>query len=118
MRARSSRTKREAEAWQATVEHELREGTYRDRSVGEVKFAEIAEEWIATRTDIAPSSRHTYRAALDRHVLPKWGRVTVARIGRREIATVAGRADRSLGSTRKRTFTRCSCRTACEELSV
>ena len=87
MRARSFRTKREAEAWQATVEHELREGTYRDRSLGQVSFGEVAEEWLATRTDIAPSSRYIYRVTLDRHVLPKWGLVAVARIRRKDIAT-------------------------------
>ena len=87
MRARSFRTKREAEAWQATVEHELREGTYRDRSLGQVSFGEVAEEWLATRTDIAPSSRYIYRVTLDRRVLPKWGLVPVARIRRKDIAT-------------------------------
>lgn len=86
MRARSFRTKREAEAWQASVEHELREGTYRDRSLGQVSFAEVAEEWLATRTDITPTSRRTYRGALDRHLLPRWGQVAIAGIRRRDVA--------------------------------
>jgi hypothetical protein len=44
MRAKSFRTKRDAEAWQATIEHEIRDGTYRDRTLGQVSFAEVAEE--------------------------------------------------------------------------
>jgi hypothetical protein len=80
MRARSFRTKREAETWQASVEHEIRAGTYRDRTVGQVSFGVVAEEWLATRTDITLSSRRTYRAALDRHVLPQWGPVIIAAI--------------------------------------
>lgn len=87
MRARSFRTKRDAEAWQATIEHEIRDGTYRDRTLGQVSFAEVAEEWLTTRTDIAVSSTRTYRAALDRHVLPQWGPVTIAAIRRKDIAT-------------------------------
>lgn len=86
-KARSFRTKREAEEWQATVEHELREGTYRDRSLGQTTFAVVADEWLATRTDITPSSRYKYRRTLDRDVLPRWGSVSVARIRRAEIAT-------------------------------
>ena len=46
MRARSFRTKRDAEAWQATIEHEIRDGTYRDRTLGQVSFGEVAEEWL------------------------------------------------------------------------
>jgi hypothetical protein len=87
MRARSFPTKREAETWQASVEHEIRAGTYRDRTVGQVSFGVVAEEWLATRTDITLSSRRTYRAALDRHVLPQWGPVIIAAIRRRDIAT-------------------------------
>lgn len=87
MRARSFRTKREAEAWQATIEHELRDGSYRDRSLGQSRFEDVAEEWLATRTDITPSSRRTYRAALDRYLLPRWASVAVAGMRRKEIAT-------------------------------
>ena len=95
MRAKSFRTKREAEAWQATVENELREGSYRDRRLGEVSFEAVAEEWLTTRTDITLSSKRTYRAALDRHILPQWGPVTVAAIRRKDIATwLASLSDR------------------------
>lgn len=87
MRARSFRTKREAEQWQTTVDHELREGVYRDRALGQTTFADVAEEWLATRTDITPTSRYTYRGALNRHLLPRWGAVAVARIRRQDIAT-------------------------------
>lgn len=86
LRSKGFRTKRDAEAWVAAVEHELREGIYRDRSLGQTSFAEVAEEWLATRTDLKPTSRHAYRAALDRYLLPQWGPVPVAHIRRNEIA--------------------------------
>jgi Phage integrase, N-terminal SAM-like domain len=78
MRSRSFRTKREAEDWQASVEHDLREGTYRDRRLGQATLAEVAEEWLPTRTDLRPSSRASYRATLDRDILPQWGTIPVS----------------------------------------
>ncbi len=86
-RSKSFRTKREAEAWQATIEHELRDGTYRDRTLGRDTFAAVAAEWLATRTHIEPSSKRTYRSALDVHLTPEWGDVPVDRITRRDLAS-------------------------------
>ena len=86
IRAKAFRTKREAEAWQATVENELRGGTYRDRTLGEATFAEVAREWLATRSDITRSSRDVYQGELDRHLLPRWGGAPIARIRRGELA--------------------------------
>jgi predicted enzyme related to lactoylglutathione lyase len=54
IRARSFAIEREAEAWQASVEHELRDGTCRDRTLGNATFSEVVEEWLATRTDVKP----------------------------------------------------------------
>jgi integrase len=86
MRSRSFRTKRDAEAWQASVEHDLRDGSYRDPKLGQVTVGFVAEEWLPTRTDLRPSSRQSYRATLDRYVLPRWGTTPVAHVRRQELA--------------------------------
>jgi integrase len=54
-----------------------------------------AKSSLSTRTDITLSARRTYRAALDRHLLPHWGLASVASIRRRDIATwLAGLGER------------------------
>lgn len=85
-KSKSFRTKRDAEAWQATIDHELRDGTYRDRTLGQTSFATVAEEWLAARTDIEPSTRRLYRSALDVHLLPAWGHIPVDRLRRNQLA--------------------------------
>lgn len=49
----------------AKIEHELREGSYRDRRIGQTSFGEVAEEWLAPRTDITLSGRRSFRLLLD-----------------------------------------------------
>ena len=85
-RTKSFATKRQAEAFRSSVEHELRTGTYVDRALGGVAFSEVAREWLLTRVDVTPSSRHTYRSALERHALPRWGEVRLDRITRKALA--------------------------------
>ncbi|WP_017627830.1 tyrosine-type recombinase/integrase [Nocardiopsis chromatogenes] len=78
--------KPDAENKQNEIEAQLRDGTYRDPSAGKVLLNEIAEKWLATRTDIAKSTWWKYRGLLDNHVLPRWGDVPLNAIHNEDVA--------------------------------
>jgi integrase len=84
-KAKSFATKRDAEAWQAKIEQELRGGTYTDRALGRAEFGLVAAEWLTVRTDIERSSVRTYEWALTVHILPAWSDIPVDAIRRHEV---------------------------------
>ncbi|MGR3939639.1 tyrosine-type recombinase/integrase [Streptomyces sp. BRA346] len=45
-----------------------------------MKFAEVAESWLAAQVHLKLSTRNRYRGVLDVHVIPKWGNTRLDRI--------------------------------------
>ena len=82
---RGFKTKRDAEAFAATVEVQKLTGSYIPPSAGRVTFGEIAEQWMAAKVNLSASTAARYRSALDVHILPTFGRVPVARITRKHL---------------------------------
>lgn len=79
-RAKTVARKVDAEAERTRVEARLSDGTYRDPASGRVKFAEVAESWLAAQVHLKLSTRNRYRGVLDVHVIPKWGNTRLDRI--------------------------------------
>jgi integrase len=52
------------------------------------KFAEVAEEWYASKRKLRPWTRKNYRAALDRVLLPRFGKMRLAQITPDQIAVL------------------------------
>ncbi len=76
---RGFRTKREAEAFAATVEVEKMRGEYVPPSLGRITVDELAPDWLERkRADVAPSNYRTLDSAWRTHVQPRWGRVRIA----------------------------------------
>lgn len=72
-------TKRDAEAFAATVEVSKLTGGYISPTLGRITVAELAPEWLARKeSDVAPSNYRTLDSAWRTHVEPKWGRRRVA----------------------------------------
>ncbi|WAL46559.1 phage integrase central domain-containing protein [Rhodococcus pyridinivorans] len=82
---RGFKTKRDAEAFAATVEVQKLTGSYVPPSAGRVTFGEIAEQWMAAKVNLSTSTAARYRSALDVHILPTFGRVPVARVTRKHL---------------------------------
>ncbi|MET8574297.1 tyrosine-type recombinase/integrase [Streptomyces sp. NPDC005012] len=70
----------DAEAERTRMESRLGDGSYRDPAAGRVKFAELAESWLAAQIHLKRSTRNRYQGVLDVHVLPRWGMTPLDRI--------------------------------------
>ncbi|WP_406727034.1 tyrosine-type recombinase/integrase [Streptomyces sp. GD-15H] len=86
LRMKTLARKIDAEAERTKVESRLTDGTYRDPAAARVKFAEVAESWLAAQVHLKRSTRNRYRGVLDVHVIPRWGTTPLDRIRFEEIA--------------------------------
>ena len=76
----------DAEAERTRMESRLNDGSYRDPAAARVKFAEVAESWLAAQLHLKRSTRARYRGVLDVHVIPKWGTTPLDRIHFEDVA--------------------------------
>ncbi|WP_347955450.1 tyrosine-type recombinase/integrase [Gordonia aichiensis] len=75
---RGFRTKRDAEAFAATVEVQKLTGDYIPPALGRITVDEIASDWLARKeSDLKPSSYKPVERAWHNHVQPVWGRKQV-----------------------------------------
>jgi integrase len=78
---RGFKTKRDAEAFAATVEVQKLTGEYIAPVLGKVTVTELAPEWLARKEQAtAPSNYRMIESAWRVHVQPKWGRWQVSAI--------------------------------------
>ncbi|WP_137725735.1 tyrosine-type recombinase/integrase [Prescottella subtropica] len=78
---RGFRTKRDADAFAATVEVEKLTGSYVAPALGRVTVSELAPDWLQRKeSDVAPSNYRTLDSAWRVHVQPRWGDCRIADI--------------------------------------
>ena len=73
-------TKRDADAFAATVEVAKMRGEYVAPSVGRITVGELGTDWLARQTHIKPSSYRTYESGYRLHVVPRWDLVPVSAV--------------------------------------
>lgn len=93
---RGFKTKRDAEAFAATVEVEKLTGSYVAPALGKVTVGELGFEWLARqKAIIKPSAFHSVESAWRVHVEPRWAAKAIADISFSEVqswvAELAGR---------------------------
>ena len=66
-------TKADADAYLSEVQTEIRKQTWVDPHRGEVTFRDYADQWMADRLDLRPTTRSLYRILLDKWLLPHVG---------------------------------------------
>ncbi|MGQ2912121.1 tyrosine-type recombinase/integrase [Aeromicrobium sp.] len=81
------RTKRDAEAFAATIEVAKLTGDYIDPSRSRVTVTDLAVPWLESRTHLKPSTRRTEESAWRVHVEPRWGRTPISRIEHSDVKT-------------------------------
>ena len=78
---RGFKTKREAEAFAATVEVEKMRGEYVPPSLGRITVGELAPDWLARKqVDVKPSTYNAIDSSWRTHVEPRWGSTRIADI--------------------------------------
>lgn len=77
---RTFNTKREAEGWLDDLKHSARTGLYIDPGQAQRTFADVAQEWRTTWTDLEPKTKAGYDSILKGHVLPRFGKARVGAI--------------------------------------
>ncbi|MEX3644332.1 tyrosine-type recombinase/integrase [Mycolicibacterium porcinum] len=93
---RGFKTKRDAEAFAATVEVEKLTGSYVAPALGKVTIGELGPEWLARqKAIIKPSAFHSVESAWRVHVEPRWALKAIAEINFSDVqswvAELAGR---------------------------
>lgn len=66
-----------AEVRQSEIERTLQDGISVDPAVAEMTVTEAADEWLDDLPDLRTSAWLKFRGLLDRHVLPRWGDLTL-----------------------------------------
>ncbi|MEH1123721.1 tyrosine-type recombinase/integrase [Micromonospora sp. CPCC 206061] len=70
-KAKTFRTKKEANTFLSDVESAVNRGTYVDPHAGKMKFGEFAARWLASRSVEARTAERTL-SLMRTHVLPRW----------------------------------------------
>ena len=70
-------TKAEAGLWLAQLQTALTDGTHLDPKAGRVNFDEYAKSWLATKTNLRPTTEELYSYLFRVHIEPTFGRLRV-----------------------------------------
>ena len=74
-------TKTDAQRWLAAVETDLARGDWNDPRLADVPFSNWAERWLSIKTPtLAPATVELYRYLLRKHVLPRFGPLSVGKL--------------------------------------
>lgn len=74
------RTKRDAEAYLATVRTDMERGTWIDPRGGQITLRAYATRWLDQRPDLRPRTVELYEGQLRLHILPALGELVLTRI--------------------------------------
>lgn len=77
---RGFKTKRDAEAFAATVEVAKLKGEYVAPASGRITVGSLAPRWLASKGTLKPSSLASIETAWRVHVEPRWGTVQVGKV--------------------------------------
>lgn len=91
----------DAEAWLASQVTAMRAGEWVDPADGRITVRELGESWLAGRTDIKPSYRHSLETAWRVHVEPRWGDHPVASVRADEVQAWISSIERSATVVRR-----------------
>jgi integrase len=81
----------DAERWASTQEADKVRGAWVDPTLGRLTFADWSERWLSLHVDLKPKTTAGYEAILRTHLLPAFGRRSIAQIHREDVqAFVAG----------------------------
>lgn len=86
-RKKSFHRKADAEQYATTVEHGMMSGTYVSPDAGKITVKEWADRWLQAQGHLARSTFARYEIAINRHIVPKWGRVRLSAVKHADVQT-------------------------------
>ncbi|BDZ39360.1 tyrosine-type recombinase/integrase [Microbacterium suwonense] len=99
---RGFRTKREAAEYLTSVETQKSQGDYIAPSRSRIDVNTWAIAWQQTLAHLKPTTRSGYIYSLNRHVLPRWGRIHLADISHTDLQVWAGELSETLAASSAR----------------
>lgn len=94
--------KAEAERYRAEIEIRLGDGTYVSPARSRTPFRLFAEQWIGGQVGLKPKTLVGYRSLLGRHVLPRWGEVSLNRIQYEDVRDWVAELSRTVSASTTR----------------
>jgi integrase len=85
-RSRTFDRKGEAERFLTSVEHSKISGTYIDPARAMMTLDVWSQEWLATQTQLKPSTRARYAGIVSKHIVPRWENVPLAKVQHADVA--------------------------------
>lgn len=79
-RARTFRTKRDAELFLGRQSADIQRGDHLDPRLARTTFARWAEEWLSTTVHLKPKTQASYKSILRKRVLPTFGAAPIASV--------------------------------------
>ena len=78
--ARHFDRKVDAQRWLDSVTTAVGTGSYVDPNRSKIAVGQVAEQWMAGKINLKPTTRARYENALEVHVLPRWAAVPLAAV--------------------------------------
>jgi integrase len=81
LRSRSFARKIDARAFLTTTDSAKLAGSYIDPGRARLTVGALADEWLAGKVDLKPTTRALYTSVIETHVRPRWGTVPIGKVG-------------------------------------
>ncbi|HKF86691.1 MAG TPA: N-terminal phage integrase SAM-like domain-containing protein [Propionibacteriaceae bacterium] len=94
-------TKGEADRFLTTVKMSRITGSYGDPNRSRVILGSWADNWLAAKAHLSPTTRNRYEGIIATHVRPRWGRVKLSDVTHAEVQRSITGLRLSPGSVRK-----------------
>ena len=80
----------DAEAFQASMENDVRRGRYANPNDARRKFKDVADMWLRSKNNVSEGVRTRYECELRVYVNPKWANVSIGAITHDDVARWIG----------------------------
>lgn len=98
---RGFKTKRDAQAFAATVETSKLKGAYIDPTGGRTTIGELGKQWVNQLVSVRPQTITVYKTAFNTHILPTFGDTPIANITPATVRTWVASIDRGARTVRR-----------------
>jgi integrase len=85
LRSRSFARKTDARAFLTTIDGAKLRGTFIDPGRSRITSGELADEWLAGKVNLKPTTRALYTSVIETHIRPRWGSVSIGKVAHGDV---------------------------------